>query len=242
MNNKLFIPVAIIIAGVLIAGVVVYTNSTSSTSPSEETESISLEEASDKLITFVNEDILRGQGEAILVDTLEENGLYKIRFDVNGEEVEWRITKDGELILPQVIDLIEVDAQEAGETIGGFSVSSDEIIIEEGKPVVYFFGSESCLHCKWEHPIMEQVAEKFNGHISFHSNIDTDDDKDIFSKYSVEGYIPATVIGGKYYRIGSGETMGEEANAEALTALICKLTNNQPAEVCSQVQELINSI
>lgn len=238
MNNKLFIPIAIIIAGVLIAGVVVYTNS------SDQGESIGLEEAAEKVMSFVNDSVLKGQGTATLVDTLEENGLYKVKFDVDGQEVEWRITKDGELILPQIINLAEIDAEEAPEeeTIGGFSVSGGETIMEEGKPVIYFFGSETCQHCRWEHPIMKEVVSKFDGYISYHDNMDTDADADIFSKYSAEGYVPATVIGGNYYRVGSGETIGEKANAEALTALICKLTNNQPAEVCSEVQELINSI
>lgn len=237
MNNKLFIPIAIIIAGVLITGVVVYTNS------SDQGESIGLEVAAEKVMNFINNSILKGQGTATLIDTLEENGLYKVKFDVEGEEVEWMITKDGELILPQSINLTEfTNEEETVETIGKFFISSDETIMEDGKPVVYFFGSETCPHCRWEHPLMKQVVSKFDRYISYHDNMDVDADMDIFSKYSAEGYIPATVIGGKYYRVGSGETIGEEANTEALTALICKLTNNQPAEVCSEVQELINSI
>ena len=242
MNNKLFIPIAIIIAGVLIAGVVVFTNYSKSSG-----EEISLEEASEKLMSFINETVLQGQAEASLVEIIEENGLYKVKFSVEGEEVDWRITKDGQLIFPQTINLSDFDkenkeADSAVATIGNFFVTNDEVIIENGKPVVYFFGSETCPHCQWEHPIMEQVASKFEGYISFHNNMDSDADGDVFSKYSKEGYIPATIIGGKYYRVGSGEDLGEEENIRTLTALICKLTDNQPAEVCSQVQELINSI
>ena len=243
MNNKLFIPIAIIIAGVLIAGVVVFTNY----SKQPEEGGISLEEASEKVMTFINETVLQGQAEASLVEIIEENGLYKVKFSVEGEEVDWRITKDGQLIFPQTINLSDFDkenkeADSAVATIGNFFVTNDEVIIENGKPVVYFFGSETCPHCQWEHPIMEQVASKFEGYISFHNNMDSDADGDVFSKYSKEGYIPATIIGGKYYRVGSGEDLGEEENIRTLTALICKLTDNQPAEVCSQVQELINSI
>lgn len=240
MNNKLFIPVAIIIAGVLIAGVVVFTNSKSNG------EGISLEEASEKLMAFINETVLQGQAEASLVEIVEENGLYKVKFSVEGEEVDWRITKDGQLIFPQTIDLAdfnkESEESDTSTTIGNFFVSNDEVIMEDGKPAIYFFGSETCPHCKWEHPIMEEVAKKFEGQISFHNNMDSDADGDVFSKYSKDGYIPTTIIGGKYYRVGSGENLGEEENVKNLTALICKLTNNQPAEVCSQVQDLINSI
>jgi len=237
MNNKLFIPVAIIIAGVLIAGVVVYTNYSKSNG------NISLDEAGEKMISFINENALQGGLTASLIDVVEENETYKVKFKVEEEEIEWRISKDGQLIFPQVIDLEEIASrEEIGTTIGNFSVSNDEIIREDGKPVVYFFGSETCPHCKWEHPIMKKVVEKFNGYISFHDNMDNDIDKEVFSKYSVEGYIPATIIGGKYYRVGSGESIGEETNIKNLTALICKITDNQPAEVCDPVQELINSI
>ena len=241
MNNKLFIPVAIIIAGILIAGVVVFTNYSGSNGGE-----ISSEKASERVMSFINETVLQGQAEASLVETIEENGLYKVKFSVEGEEVDWRITKDGQLVFPQTIDLADFDQgdeeDDASKTIGDFSVSIDEVIIEEGKPVVYFFGSETCSYCQWEHPIMKEVVARFEGQISFHDNMDTDADGDIFSKYSADGYIPATVIGGKYFRIGSGENLGEEENIKTLTALICKLTNNQPTEVCSSVQELINSI
>lgn len=244
MNNKLFIPVAIIIAGVLIAGVVVFTNSRSNGGE------ISLEEASEKVMTFINETVLQGQSEASLVEIIEESGLYVVKFSVEGEEVDWRITKDGQLIFPQTINLADFGDENNGEegegdvstTIGNFFVSTDEVIIEDEKPTVYFFGSETCPHCQWEHPVMKEVAIKFDGYISFHDNMDSDADSEVFNKYSEEGYVPATVIGGKYYRVGSGENLGEEENSKTLTALICKLTNNQPAEVCSSVQELINNI
>lgn len=240
MNNKLFIPIAIIIAGALIAGVVIYTNYSKSSNGY-----LSLEQASEKLMSFVNEKALQGGMTASLIDSLEENGVYKIKFDVNGEEVEWSISKDGQIIFPQLINLTELAEEgttEAGTTIGDFIVTEDEIVMEDGKPVVYFFGSKTCPHCQWEHPIMEKVAKQFKDYISFHNNMDSDADSDVFAKYSDGGYIPATIIGGRYFRIGSGETLGEEENTKILEALVCKITNSQPAEVCSQVQELINQI
>lgn len=237
--NKLFIPIAIILVGVLIAGVIAYVNFSNSTNQEEaEDESLSAQEAGEKLVDFVNNDLLQGQTTASLIEILDENGLYKVKFEVDGEEVEWGITKDGKLILPQIIDLAEFEstAQPSGgsETIiGGFSVSTDEVCTEDGKPLVYFFGSEGCPHCVWEHPIVEEVMAKFEGYISFHNNMDSDADMDIFSKYSTGG-IPAIVLGCKYYRVGSGENAGKEQESEDLTNLVCQLTNNQPAEVCVQ--------
>jgi len=199
---------------------------------------LSSDEAAEKLLSFVNKNILRGRQTASLMESSEEAGFYKVRFEVEGQEVEWRITRDGRFIFPQIIDLAEVvePAEETDKEVGNFSVSSDEVCREDGKPIVYFFGSESCPHCRWEHPIMEEVAEKFGDKISFHNNMDTDGinaDKEVFGKYSTGG-IPTIVLGCKYYRVGSGESLGKEEEAGVLTDLICKLTDNKPSELCQK--------
>jgi len=49
-------------------------------------------------------------------------------------------------------------------------------------------------------------------------------------------------MGCKYYRVGSGESSGIDEEAKALTAITCKLTNGQPGNVCSAVQDLIDQI
>jgi len=238
--NKL-IPIAIIIVGLAIAGALVYTDYSrhSGTCPVEEQSGgdsiLSSGEAAEKLLNFVNKNILRGKQTASLMESSEEAGFYKVKFEVEGQEVEWQISRDGRFIFPQVIDLTEVvePAEETDKEVGNFSVSSDEVCREEGKPIVYFFGSENCPHCRWEHPIMEEVAEKFGDKISFHNNMDTDADRELFSKYSTGG-VPTIVLGCKYYRVGSGESLGEEKETEVLTDLICKLTDNKPSELCQK--------
>lgn len=244
MNQKLIL-IAIIVVGVLIAGAVYYGQGQKSPEGTgeEEGEIISSEEAGEKVINFIDQNILRGRATASLIEVLEDNGLYKIKFSIEGQEIESYLTRDGKLFFPEAIDLSEAQpaAVETGLTIGDFAVSDEEVCKENGKPIVYFFGSEGCSHCKWEHPVIEEVAGKFGDQIAFHNNMDTDNDMDVFQKYSTGG-IPTLVLGCKYYRIGSGETLGEEEEAKVLTALLCKLTNNQPGDVCSGVQDLINQI
>jgi thiol-disulfide isomerase/thioredoxin len=132
----------------------------------------------------------------------------------------------------------EAETQPQTEAVGNFTeLTSEPVCYEDGKPIIYLFGSESCPHCKWEQPILNAVIEKFQSVVSFHDNIDSYNDQDIFSKYS-SGAIPTIVIGCKYYRIGSGESFGEgeekrkEAEEEALTELFCKTTNDQPESIC----------
>ena len=226
IKENLFI-ISVVVAGVLIAGAVVYTNYANNT--------ISSQEAGEKLVEFVNKNLLRGEDTAFLIESLEDGDFYKIKFKVQEQEVEWRITKDGRFVFPNTIDLTEVEelAEEIGKAEGNFSVSSDEICKEGDKPIVYFFGSTKCPHCVWERPIIEEVAAKFGDKISFHNNMDSEADKEVFSKYSA-GSVPTLVLGCKYYRVGSGESLGKEEEAKALTNLICELTNNQPDDVCEK--------
>lgn len=235
MNNKTIL-IGLIMAGLLVAGAIVYTNYTKCLESKQvSTNIISSQEAGGKLMEFVNKNLLREQATASLIESLEEGDFYKIKFEVQGEEVEWRITKDGRFVFPNTIDLAEVKepAEEIEKAEGNFSVSSDEVCKEEDKPIVYFFGSKGCPHCVWEHPIIEEAAAKFGDKISFHNNIDSEADEEVFSKYSTGG-IPTLVLGCKYYRVGSGESLGEEEEAKILTNLICELTNNQPGDVCEK--------
>jgi len=233
MNTKsLFI--AIIIAGVIIAGAVVYLNYQKCgpvTCPKP--SALSSQEAGERVIKYINENILRGRATASLIDTIPENGLYKVKFNVGNQEVESYITLDGKIFFLEGIDLTQTNppVQETGKEIGNFSVSSDEVCLENGKPIIYFFGSKSCPHCAWEHPLVEEVVKKFGDIIVFHNNMDSNADGDIFQKYSTGG-IPTLVLGCKYYRVGSGESVGKEEETKNLTSLICKLTNNQPTAVC----------
>jgi len=120
-------------------------------------------------------------------------------------------------------------------TIGNFRNIESATI--EGKPVVYFFGTTWCPHCSWERPIFMNVTVKFSGFIDTKAiEIDIEQpplEMEIFKHYSQEGKIPVIVIGGKYFRVGSGESLGEETEANVLTALLCKAAGDPIAE-CSR--------
>ena len=209
---------------------------------------ISSQEAAKLALDYINENILNGYSQASLVSEIGEEGdFYKFQFDIDGNEILSYVKKDGSVFFPQAIDLTEEidksaesnNLEEISNTLGNFFVNDGEICKENEKPIVYFFGASWCPHCTWEHPIIEEVAGRFNDYISFHNNLDSEDDMGILSEYSPEGYIPTLVLGCKYYRTGAGEVLGEEKEAEALTALICDLTDNQPVSVCEEVKDLI---
>lgn len=133
--------------------------------------------------------------------------------------------------------------------IGRFNITEEEVCTENGRPLVYFFGSNSCSYCKWEHPIIQKVAKKFGSVIIFRDNIDKLDsleakDNEVWTKNQSihHGGIPFIVLGCKYVGRGAGTSDGKATEEKNLTAIICKLTNNQPASVCASVKDLVDQI
>ncbi len=135
-------------------------------------------------------------------------------------------------------------AVEYPKTNGNFLVTDKEVCLEGGKPVVYFFGSASCPHCVWEKPIAQKVFNQFKNEISYHENFDSDKDSEVFAKYSDinPGYVPFLILGCKYVRVGAGENLGKDdaeskkLEEEALTVILCKLTDGKPSAVCNLVK------
>jgi len=208
--------------------------------------SITSQEASDRAMAFINKNLVDPNTTASFVSANEVSKLYNITISYLNKTASVYVTKDGSYIfLSQPLDIKGVlpPPVTPQETIGNFLIdNSTEICQENGKPIIYFFGSENCPHCKWEHPIFVNVTNEFKDEISYHENIDTETDINIFSRYSPNGYIPTIVIGCKYFRVGSGESLGEAQESKVLTALICKLTANKPLSVCYTVEDLINQI
>jgi thiol-disulfide isomerase/thioredoxin len=245
--KKNLIPAAIVIAGLIVAGAI-YINQAKDKAGKEIPGLLTSQQAAEKAINYINQNLLQQGTTASLVSVAEEKGIYKFRLKVANQEYDSYVTKDGKLLFTeQGIDLDkeqnnpEETVKQEGTTIGNFSVSQDEVCKENEKPIVYFFGSNSCPHCLWEHPIFEKVANNFEGYIFFHNNMDSDKDNEVLMKYSTGG-IPTLILGCKYYRVGSGEQAGEQEETKNLTALFCKLTGEKPAEICEPVKDLINQI
>ena len=159
----------------------------------------------------------------------DTKSFYRFIVKTESGEVPTYVSTDGKTITFRETD-ITVDPNAASsettptttknEVDGGFIVTENQICSENGKPIVYFFGSESCPHCQWEKPIIEEVVKGYGDKISFHENIDSEKDKDVFSKFNSEGGIPTIIIGCKYYRIGSGEGAGSDSEKESLKKVI----------------------
>ncbi|MBA7516182.1 hypothetical protein ES705_08228 [subsurface metagenome] len=223
---------------------------------------LTAEEVGEEAADFINDNLVQPGTEVILGEVKEERGLYNVTTSYMGNQIPVYITKDGEIVFLQGLGWVQIEEFEEQKkesenqtptptpesepemTIGNFIVSGDEICKEDGKPIIYFFGSDGCGYCKWEHPVIENVTSKFTGYLSFHDNMNNvTADSEIFAEYSTGG-VPTLVLGCRYYRVGAGANMGEEQEAKVLTALICNLTDNKPADVCTdvEIEEWINKI
>ena len=247
-KNYIPIIVVVVLAIILVAGSSIYMKNANLSG-----KQLSKDEIGVKVTDFINTSILKGRATADLVSAESAgNGLFKIKFKISDQEIESYATSDGKLFFPEAIDMTAATttpAQQQGITIGNFAISSEAVITEDGKPVIYFFGADTCPHCKWEHPIVQKVMNLFKDQVIFHDNMNgTDKDQDVFGRFS-DGGIPTTVLAGKYYKVGSGEAATGQSDADAqaqeekvLTALVCKLTNSQPQGVCDSVKDLVSQI
>ncbi|MDI6882893.1 MAG: thioredoxin family protein [Patescibacteria group bacterium] len=244
LKGKNLIILILVVVCLVLGGALVYSGS----GKKLEKNVISPQEAVNLALAYINESILKGQAEASLAGEIaEEGGVYKFQLKVGEQKFFSYVTKDGKVFFPEGIDLEQEKAEEEqkvkekGLTLGNFLATTEEVCQEGGKPIVYFFGSQGCPHCVWEEPVIEEVAKSFGDFISFHNNMDSEVELDIFGKYS-QGGIPTIVLGCKYFRVGSGENLGQEEEKKVLTALICNLTGKEPVDVCEKVEDLIREI
>jgi len=200
--------------------------------------------AGEKAVSFIAKHAVSPGVEVSLVDVTEVStgDLYRLTINLSTPEAaetrELFISADGRWLFPGSIDLSRY-------TIGDFLVTGDAPCFENGLPIVYFFGSDGCSACRWEHPVLTEVVAQFEGYIAFHDSMGgVAGDRAVFERYSPDGTIPTTVLGCRYYRIGAGIPLGEEQEARILTALICTLTNNEPELVCREpaIQALVAEV
>lgn len=163
-QNKNLIPWAIIVAGFLIAGGIIYVNQQKGT---ESQEILSSQQVGEKAINYINENILQGQATASLKEIVEENGLYKIIIKIGDQEFPSYVSPDGKLLFPEAIDLEEklvaqpeVPPEESKEE-PQLELSALEVfakcLAEKG---IKFYGSSGCGWCKKQRELFGQ-AEKF---------------------------------------------------------------------------------
>jgi hypothetical protein len=129
-------------------------------------EELSLDEASDKTLDFINTQLLGGQATAELEDANEESNLYKVSMNLNGQMIDSYVTKDGKLLFPQAISMDELELLDVEE--------EPEPVQEQPKaevPKVELFVMSHCPYGtqieKGILPVVELLGDKIDFELKF---------------------------------------------------------------------------
>ena len=199
---------------------------------SQSASCLSKEEAVNKALEYINTNLVDESANVSLAQIYDDKDApyYKFQVSVMGNLYDFIVTTDGTRLFTDTG--FDLDKKLDEKVDGDFLFKeSAEIIKEDGKPVVFLFTSSSCPHCAWEKPIIDEVIDQFGDNIIFKLREDTAEDQEVYSQFG-KGGVPLIVLGGKYYREGSGANLGEETEKEYLTKYICELTEGMPENIC----------
>jgi len=143
--SKRFLPLTIIIAGLAIAGAIIFVNINKCSSRAEE-NIVSSQEIGAKVIDFINNKMLNGQATASLVSAIEEkeNELYKVTINLQGRDIDTYATLDGHFLYPERIDMEPPQADQNTETNSADTKKSCEDIKKSDKPLMEAFIVSGC--------------------------------------------------------------------------------------------------
>ena len=148
MNKSLLMPLAIVVAGGLVAGAYIYINQTGTLSPQEATE---------KAMAFINQSVQDQGVTASLLDVVEESGIYKIHLKIAETEYESYITKDGNLLFSSAFNLeaYEVKEEEPREEVSSLEDFAKCLTSSGAK----FYGAYWCGACNSQKEFFGEAAQ-----------------------------------------------------------------------------------
>jgi len=144
--DKNTILVAIAVIGIVVAGGLIYANST----PGFSLNSVlgfgmSKDEVAKKAVDYINSNEL-AQSEVTLISVSEESGLVKIKIKVDANEVDSYVTKDGKLLFPYVYNIAEVkdDTADNSGAASTTTAASCDALTKVDKPVLEAYVVARC--------------------------------------------------------------------------------------------------
>ena len=128
MNKKHLLPfIIVLVIVILIGGNLLYINRGKIAWLNKE-KTLSSQEAAQKALDYIN-NVLQGRATASLTEVSEGNGVYKINLKIGEEKYEFYVTKNGEILFTEGIDLesspqiTQTPETQGTPTIGNFFVS-----------------------------------------------------------------------------------------------------------------------
>jgi protein-disulfide isomerase len=128
---------------------------------------LTLEEAKTKAENYINTNLMEAGRTATVKEAIEENGLFKLKVDVAGQNVDSYMTKDGLTFFPQGYATEEKIAQNDPEQADQPEVVQAEVP-KSDKPVVELFIMSYCPYGTQIEKGMIPVAQALGNKIDFH--------------------------------------------------------------------------
>lgn len=135
---------------------------------------LTLEEAKTKVVGFINNNLMQQGSEVSVKEITEENNLYKVVVNMpNGQEIISYLTKDGAKFFPQVMDIAEIEKENADNTD---ATAADDAapaanVTKSDKPVVELFVMSHCPYGtqieKGIIPVVKTLGDKIDFQLEF---------------------------------------------------------------------------
>ncbi len=137
-------------------------------------DNISIDEAKSKTIEFINGSLMKDGQEVSVKEAVEENGMYKMLIVMpDGQEIESYVTKDGEKLFPQVMDMNEDISKEnpANTAKQNTNQASVTVATKMDKPEVELFVMSHCPYGtqmeKGILPVLDTLGDKVSFQLKF---------------------------------------------------------------------------
>lgn len=132
---------------------------------------ISMEEASTKTESFINEYLMPSGSRATITDTKEEYDLYKMTIDIGSEApVESYVSKDGRLFFPQALEMTQTNTNPSAANSDP-SATAQVNAPKSDKPVVELFVMSYCPFgtqmLKGLLPVIDTLGNKIDFQLKF---------------------------------------------------------------------------
>lgn len=138
------------------------------------TSSVGSQTAAMQAVDYINTNLLQGRTTATLKDVSDEGSFYKVSLEIQGQQFDSFVTKDGKFLFPQGIDMTEkIEIPQTPETppaTGAATVDCEDTPKSEKPSVDMFIMS----HCpfgtqieKGMLPVLELLKDKINFNLRF---------------------------------------------------------------------------
>jgi len=204
MDKKLLknlIPLTIAVVGILVIGTIIFVNQGERKKEAQSLSAQEIQEIAEKTIDFINKKFLGEGVTASLIDTSEEYGLIKLKFEIAGNEIDSYVSKDGKAFFPEVFDLDEIPiAQEPENGASGDSSQGSVSPEESAKFINCLKESEFVIYganwCGWTKKLVETLG---GWDIVKPIYVECTEEEELCEEKEIGGF-PTILLNGKEYQ------------------------------------------